>query len=429
MDVPGPEGQPALEGIDPGAVELPSDLVGEAAADRSLLGHPVERPELCQQSHEDTSRGELEPGRADLPGDLHGQPLVGQRLGDLAGGEPGVGDRQGESLVAAVAQLPGAGQGLLIGRHRLGDAPRHPQTPTDHVKVVVDHRALGQLAEQLVGTLSELERQLDRADERLGLAQPVERQRLAPGVVAFLGHPERLLVPAERFPEPPPPEGQGARGVQEPGQEFGLPDLPGRAQRLFQNAVALLEPVPQPVHVCRGSEGLGLQHAVSGRTGPGQGPFVVGLGRVELSQLLLGLAASQGALRGQPGSLGSPQTLGRPHGPVEPPDGLAGGEHPTAPVTGQHRVAGGSFHVLGTLRVVGQDLGELFEPLPGDLFDPPHDLAVRLEPPGLRDARVRDVTGEDVVEDQLALALDDGGLPLPQVALLHQRVDPRRRIG
>ena len=89
-------------------------------------------------------------------------------------------------------------------------------------------------------------------------------------------------------------------------------------------------------------------------------------------------------------------------------------------MAGEHPVPRRRRCVPGTLRVVRKDLRELVLASRHELLAPPQHPCVRLRPASLRDARVRDVAGQDVVEDELTLAGDDGPVPLPQQSFLDQ---------
>lgn len=242
------------------------------------------------------------------------------------------------------------------------------------------------------------------------------------------GRVQGLPVSVERLDVPPLPEHQRALRVQELRQQLRGSRRPRRLQRLCLHGEAVLEPVLQPQDMRQGGLGTRLEPAVAQRARRGEGALVVRGGIRERPELLQGGAAGDAGFGGDPRGRRGVERAGRPERPLVPPDRLRGRVHAQASVPRQRGVSRRRGCVARCICVVGQYLGELVLPAPHHVLAPQQDPRVRLGPPRLRDPPVRHVAGEDVVEDELALAVDRGPLPPPDQSLVHQGVQRGRNI-
>ena len=114
---------------------------------------------------------------------------------------------------------------------------------------------------------------------------------------------------------------------------------------------------------------------------------------------------------------------GRGEPALVPADRVARDEEPPAAVARHRRVPCGASRVVGELEVVGEDLGVLLLATRCHVLDPDAARRVRFRAPRPGDARVRDVAGEHVDEEELALAFDRRARAFHDEPALDERVD------
>jgi hypothetical protein len=112
---------------------------------------------------------------------------------------------------------------------------------------------------------------------------------------------------------------------------------------------------------------------------------------------------------------------------IEPGDRVLGGEQAEQPLAGEQRIPHCPRGVPGEGEVVSEDLRELLGSSPRPLLHPGPDHLLGPGPARLRDRGIRNVAGEDVVEDELAFALDRRSVALAHEALADELID--RALG
>ena len=114
---------------------------------------------------------------------------------------------------------------------------------------------------------------------------------------------------------------------------------------------------------------------------------------------------------------------GRGEPALVPADRVARDEEAPAAVARHRRVPCGASRVVGELEVVGEDLGVLLLPTRCHVLDPHAARRVRFRAARPGDARVRDVAGEHVDEEELALTFDRRARTFHDEPALDERVD------
>ena len=167
--------------------------------------------------------------------------------------------------------------------------------------------------------------------------------------------------------------------------------------------------------------------ALRAHEGRVQRPFVVGEGLVEPAELLARLATGERDLEQRQRRRVGRQGLDRGDGAVVPRDRLLGGEHAAMSMAREHRVPRDALLVTGAAWLARISANSSSRPV---VASSSHSITSPCaSAPPARDALVRDVAREGVVEAQLTLAGDRGRVPLLDEALVDQALKVLLDLG
>jgi hypothetical protein len=232
--------------------------------------------------------------------------------------------------------------------------------------------------------------------------------RLAFEVAVSIRDGQSSFVERERSLPITTSERHRSRRVEEPRLEVLEPRPLCGGEGLRQDPLALFVPILVPQDVRERGERAGLQPPATGPRRPSDRDraLVVVMRIREPSQLFACLPAAQRRLRDQQVGGISRRGARRLQRPVVPADRPLGREHAPMAVSREQRVPRRLRGITGSLEVVREDLGELFLAPAGSFLDPRAHRRVPLGAARPRDPRVRHIPREQVVEDQLPLALE-----------------------
>ena len=248
-------------------------------------------------------------------------------------------------------------------------------------------------------------------------------------VAGFLCDPETLVVIRSRPPDVPAIPCKRTREAHHASFEVLEPCLPGGFEGGWDDGLRIIGSLERSEDVGERRELLRREPRVPLRSSDLQGALVVGARLVVSAELLKGFAATVEELRADARDPIRSNQFGSRGGAFIPADRLLGRVHASMPMTGEHGEARCPRRIARELGVMCHELRELLIAPAGPSLHPVKHGAMRGRAAGTRDAPIRDITGQGVLEGELRRPRDRACWPQPDQATCHQRIDRGLDVG